>query len=384
MKHPISISGFASVSALGSKAEDIWESYQKKSPCFEKLELENDWVWVSRIRQSERDELAQLIKENPLYKKLDPTVIMALYVARKSMGHYAGDPASLGINIGSSRGATHLFESYYENFLKQGKTQPLSSPTTTLGNIASWVAQDLQVGGIAMSHSITCSSAMHAFLNGITWLESNRAQAFLVGGSEAPLTPFTISQMQALKLYSKKEDSFACEAMLQGKSHNTMILGEGATTAILQKGTDKSTQAVVLGLGWGSEVIAHPAAISEHAQCFQKSMSIALKEAKLETVDALVMHAPGTVLGDSAEFTAIKEVFKGKVPYLTGNKALIGHTLGASGGFSLEMAMLMIRHSKAIEPVFYNNSVTPKHIKTVMINAVGFGANAVSIIIGKP
>src|SRR3546814_18227400 len=46
----------------------------------------------------------------------------------------------------SSRGATIAFEKYHSEFLESGGrfTEPLASPTTTLGNIASWTATDLQ------------------------------------------------------------------------------------------------------------------------------------------------------------------------------------------------------------------------------------------------
>ena len=35
---------------------------------------------------------------------------------------------------------------------------------------------------------------------------------FLVGGSEAPLTPFTIAQMKAMKIYAKDVQEFPCRA----------------------------------------------------------------------------------------------------------------------------------------------------------------------------
>jgi len=384
LKHPISISGFASVSALGCTPENVWQSYQENSPLFESIKIKEKSVWVSKLGTESEQKLQLLQSENPFYKKLDRSVIMAIYAARQSVKGYKGDKCKLGINIGSSRGATNLFEGFYKEFLETGGTHPLSSPTTTLGNLTSWIAQDLGTNGINISHSITCSSALHAVLNGITWLEANRADAFLVGGSEAPLTSFTIAQMQALKLYSKMEGEFACESMKQDKEHNTMVLGEGASTAILQKGITSNSQAVILGVGWGSEVISHPASISAKADCFQASMQMALTEAQLQTVDAIVLHAPGTVLGDSAELSAIEKIFNDRLPFLTGNKWMIGHTLGASGSFSLEMAMLMLKNNKLIKPAFYENSSKPEQLNTVMINAVGFGGNAVSIIIGKP
>jgi hypothetical protein len=64
------------------------------------------------------------------------------------------------------------------------------APTTTLGNISSWVAHDLQSSGPEISHSITCSTALHAVLNGVAWLKSGMVDKFWLVGGEAPLTDY--------------------------------------------------------------------------------------------------------------------------------------------------------------------------------------------------
>ena len=115
----------------------------------------------------------------------------------------------------------------------------LSSPTTTLGNISSWVAHDLQTKGPEISHSITCSTALHALINGVAWLKSGMANKFLVGGSEAPLTPFTIAQMKAMRIYAKGNSDYPCRAMDLQKKQNTMVLGEAASIACLELGIQK-------------------------------------------------------------------------------------------------------------------------------------------------
>jgi len=59
--------------------------------------------------------------------------------------------------------------------------------------------------------------------------------------------------------------------------------------------------------------------------------------------------------------------------------------LGASGGLSLELALLMVMNQQFV-PVPYLNQSNPHHgpIRTVMVNALGFGGNALSVIIEKP
>ena len=110
-------------------------------------------------------------------------------------------------------------------------------------------------------------------------------------------------------------------------------------------------------------------------------MKMALNGMEAREVDAIVMHAPGTIKGDSSEFNAIKKVFGDDYPALTSNKWIIGHSLGASGGMSLELAIMMMRHQEFIEVPFGSFSKTPEQIRKVMINAVGFGGNAVSILL---
>ncbi|RDK88789.1 3-oxoacyl-(acyl-carrier-protein) synthase [Marinirhabdus gelatinilytica] len=340
---------------------------------------------VSKISTEIETELQQLQQHNDRYKNLDRSVLLAILAAQRCVGRTTFQPEQFGVNIGSSRGATSLFEQYHSYFQQYGKVSPFTSPTTTLGNISSWVAQDLGAEGIQIDHSVTCSTAMHAMLNGIAWLQAGMANTFLAGGSEAAITPFTLAQMKALKLYTTSSNKFACESMRFQKGKNTMVLGEGAAVVLLEKGISERTQAVIAGYGFASETLEHNSSISENAVCFQKSMRRALANAKVQTVDAVVMHAPGTVKGDVAEKKAIDIVFGKQLPLLTSNKWLVGHTFATSGMLSVEMAILMLQKNKFIENPFYANARhLPEELKTVLVNAVGFGGNAVSIILRKP
>jgi 3-oxoacyl-(acyl-carrier-protein) synthase len=98
-------------------------------------------------------------------------------------------------------------------------------------------------------------------------------------------------------------------------------------------------------------------------------------------VDVIVMHAPGTIKGDLTEYKAIQIVFGASLPLLTTNKWKIGHTFGASGMLSLELAILMMQHDTFIGVPFTKTQIQTKLIRKVMINAVGFGGNAVSVLL---
>ncbi len=384
MKTKIAITSLSSISPLGNQPEAIWKNYLTDKTLISTQEIEGKSQYVAVIPHEIRNQIDVLKKEDVKYKSLDETVLLAILVSReaiKNVGWKQGD--DFGINIGSSRGATQLFEKYHKEFLESGKTATLASPTTTLGNISSWVAHDLKNNGPEISHSITCSTALHAILNAIAWMQSGMANKFLVGGSEAPLTAFTLAQMNALKIYSKEENEFPCRAFDLNKTKNTMVLGEAATVACLEIGEHKNALAYIEGIGYATDTLEHNISISDEAECFQKSMKMALQNVSLEEIDAIVMHAPGTLKGDTSEYKAIQKVFGNTLPMLTTNKWKVGHTFGASGMLNLEMAIMMMNHNQFISVPFGEQQTLRKSINKVLINAVGFGGNAVTVLLSK-
>ncbi|WP_152286255.1 beta-ketoacyl synthase N-terminal-like domain-containing protein [Flavicella marina] len=385
MDQKISITAMASISSLGSSPDEIWQNYLHDKSFLSLGNFEKFEAYVGAISEQGNKEIQKLKEADPKYKNLDRSVLMAMLTSRKAIAQVDWE-ADFGVNIGSSRGATELFENYYDRFKEDvfGKTATLTSPTTTLGNIASWVAQDLQTSGPDISHSITCSTALHSVLNGIAWIRSGMSKTFLVGGSEAANTAFTIAQMRALKIYaSDKQADFPCRALDFEKESNTMVVGEGAVALCLEKGVSETALAVIEGVGYATEELKHNISISANAECFQKSMKMALKSANLSTVDAIVMHAPGTLKGDTSEFNAIQKVFGENIPALTTNKWKIGHTLGTSGVLSLELAVMMLEHQQFVAVPFSKHSKEPKQLKTILVNSVGFGGNAVSILLSS-
>jgi len=380
----IAITGWGSISPLGINPAEVWQRYRDDDHCFTKALINAAPEWVAPLSAGSKVVAAALISANPKYKQLDPCVQYAMAAAQSAVsrsGWHEG--TAFGVNIGSSRGATAAFEDHHTRFIQSGTqiTHPLTSPLTTLGNIAGWTAAHLSADGPVISHSITCSTALHAVLNAVAWLKAGLCTRFLAGGSEAPLTPFTIAQMRALKVYSSLNDAYPCRAMDPEKKQNTMILGEGAACFCLETTPTAKALAYISGIGYGTETIDHGASLTADAQCLQRSMQMALQNHALQSVDAVILHAPGTLKGDTAELLAIQRVFGSHRPLLTSNKWKIGHTFGASGAFSMELAMLMLQHNHFIQPPYLPQQQVKNPLKKILVNALGFGGNAVSVLL---
>lgn len=379
LKQPVYIHAISTISTLGVTSEKIWNHYQSEKHGFQKQEFNNNQYWVSKISEENNLLIDDLLVTNQKYKHLDRTVLMAILVARKALEKSKFSAENIGINFGSSRGATALFEKHHSDFLNQNQVSTFTSPVTTLGNIASWVSHDLLSNGPEISHSITCSTGLHALLNGIAWLQAGMSSTFLVGASEAPLTAFTLAQLTALKVYTQETSNWPCQALNFNKTKNSMLLGEAAACLAISLEKNQAL-AKITGLGYATEVLSSGTSISTEAICFQKSMKMAIGNHNLNQIDAIIMHAPGTIQGDNTEMEAIKLIFGSVLPLLTTNKFLVGHTFATSGLLSLEMAVYMLQNNQFIASPFYNQNQTKK-LQKILVNAVGFGGNAVSVLV---
>jgi 3-oxoacyl-[acyl-carrier-protein] synthase II len=383
------ITGLGSISAQGHDADSVRSSYQAGGTRLARRSLGGDAVPVGALSADAEAALASFLASHGRYHDLDRSVILALYAADQVIRGAHSVDDGLGVVVGSSRGATGAWEAYHSAFLASGeqRTPSLTSPTTTLGNLSSWVAQHVGATGPTSEMSSTCSTSLYAVGTAMAWLRAGMAARFVVGGTEAPLTPFTIAQMRALRLYSKTgEVPFPCRPCASdGGRTNSMVLGEGACLFLLEL-REREDRApclgVIRGAGFAVEAIATGTALSDEGLALRLSMRRALADAGLERVDALVTHSPGTALGDRAELRAVEGVFGADLPLLTSNKWILGHTLGAAGALAVEYALFILREQRWVEypyPVPFTNP--PRCIETVMVNSVGFGGNAASLVL---
>jgi len=329
-------------------------------------------------------------KQLPELKNLDRVTKMAICAARLAVKnddlnhpiHFSEllKTSQIGVCLGSSRGATESFERHHQDFLANQKISALTSPMTTLGNISSSVAKDLKINGPMLSHSSTCSTGLQAIGNAIAWLSAGMSDYFLAGASEAPLTDFTKAQMKALKIYSSYADkNYPCQPLGKNKK-NTMILGESASVFMLEKYHENvQYEAVIESYSNAMDHQVSATGISEEG--FYQSMKGVLKNIDADEIDCVLMHAPGTIAGDQAELQAIQKIWK-KIPVYS-LKWQTGHSLGASGCLSIQLAISMLKNQKF--PTFpYPVSIEydkPEKIRKILINAAGFGGNTSSLVV---
>ena len=132
----IGINSWGSMSPLGSDPATIWQAYQRPETCVGLSKILN--APVAELQEVEEQLLRQLKAQDKNYKALDKSVLMALFAAEQAVSNRTSSADQLAVNLGSSRGATGLFEKYFGAFAENPdrKLSPLSSPSTTSGNLS--------------------------------------------------------------------------------------------------------------------------------------------------------------------------------------------------------------------------------------------------------
>jgi len=368
--------------------------------------------------------LTDLARQDNRLRRVDRTVLLAVAAAKAAVQQadwlvqLTDAQGGMLINVGSSRGATGVWEAQHDAFTRNERLSPFASPLSTTGNVASWVGQRLLALGLAadqqaaFSHSITCSSALFAVANGVAWLRAGMVARALVGGAEAPLTPFTVAQMQALGVYAPVDHPEVawppapgqplCQPFGTAKYDadiDTLLLGEGAALFALQPegATPTPALAYIAGVGWATEAIPSAAGLLAEGHTLHGAMRGALQMASLwdnahnraqpDAVQAVVAHAPGTRGGDAAELAALHAVFGADLPHVLSTKWYTGHTLGAAGGLGMALALELLQgHAPPVYPYpvqddIWRSAVSGGPVRRVLVNAVGFGGTACSVLL---
>jgi 3-oxoacyl-(acyl-carrier-protein) synthase len=383
----IYIYDYYSISALGEGKVDFSSQHTG-------LNYNSEVIPVGSLPLDVKQNLEVFQSTSKYYSAMDKSTLYALYCADKIKINI-DTTKRLGVFIGTSRGATGLIEQSFNQYSASKKISPLVSPFTTQGNLASFVAQSLDnEATINITQSSTCTSSSIALINAMVWLQAGQIDVAIAGGSEAPLTDFTIAQMMALKIYSKeKDDEYPCKPFSINPSQNSFVLGEGCSLFILSSQSNYlnlKPLGVITSFGVGMEKNTHPSSISMEGNNYFSALKNAIQDDEKEQISHIIAHAPGTIQGDQAELTAITRFFDGyKLPQILSNKWQLGHTLGASGSLSLAQALNILStdgqtiyeypYPTSINNIAHKNLVNNK----IAIVSAGFGGQSTVLIIEK-
>jgi 3-oxoacyl-[acyl-carrier-protein] synthase II len=161
---------------------------------------------------------------------------------------------------------------------------------------------------------------------------------------------------------------------------------------------DAKIYAEVLGCGMTGDAY-HITAPHPEGRGAARALELSLQDAGLrpEDVDYINAHGTSTELNDKIETAAIKTVFGDHASRLavSSTKSMVGHYLGASGGFELVATALTLHTGKIHPTVNYEhpdpdcdldyvpNEAREQRVRAAISNSFGFGGHNACIVLGQ-
>ena len=391
------ITGIGSISAIGRNVDETFYSLVETRSGIGKINYldtihKNNFVaGEAKYSTKELTDIAGL--KNSTYNR---TTLLGLIAAKEAL-HSAGikDTSTYrtGLISASSVGGMCNSELFYKDFL-ENKSHPNFIDAHYTGVHATDIARYFNIRDYVTTISTACSSAANAIMHGARLIKNGMLDRVLVGGTDA-LCRFTFNGFNTLMILDKEW----CKPF--DNNRKGLNLGEGAAYLVLEsekivKAENKKVLAILSGYGNANDAY-HQTASSPNGQGATMAIEKALEIAHLpvDKIDYINAHGTGTTNNDSSEATAIKNIFKEKVPPFSSTKAYTGHTLAAAASIEAVISILTLQH----QIIFPNlNCVTQMQdtnlfpvtklqknvvINHVLSNSFGFGGNCSSLIFSK-
>ena len=224
------------------------------------------------------------------------------------------------------------------------------------------------------------------------------------GGLEAPVGPYALVCQMAAGNLSTERDPTAAYRPFDARA-NGFVPGEGGAILLLESPQRVEARGAPPVYG---EVIGYGATHDAHHYCrpapdgrqFARAMRIALDDAGVGPggIDVIFADAAGVPEADAIEADAIREVFgerADKVP-VTAPKTMVGRLY--AGGASLDAAAALLAMRDGVIPPtinldepaegcelnFVTGSAQEADVRTVLINARGYGGFNSALVLRRP
>lgn len=311
------------------------------------------------------------------------------------------DQREVGVMIGSSIGGYSAADPFFRGYYRNGRISPLTIPISMNSGPSANVSIKYGFCGPLVNLDAACATAAHSIGFAYNLIRTGSLEVAITGGADSPFSPGVVAAWWALRALSSREDDPARACRPFSADRDGLVLGEGAGVLVLES--------EALALKRGAHILAEIKGFGASSDGYHltqptlegpvRAMQKAMEDADLspEQIDYVNAHATGTEWNDKNETAAIKEVLGShayNVP-VVGNKATLGHSIGASGALELIGCILSIREQ--IVPPTINYSIPdpecdldyvvdgsrPHKICNVMSNSFAFGGSNAVLIVGK-
>ncbi|AZM90820.1 beta-ketoacyl-[acyl-carrier-protein] synthase family protein [Streptomyces sp. W1SF4] len=344
------VSGVGAITSQGGTAEEFWEGVRTGRVAIRPVR----GLPMDGYQTAIGGEVTATRKPAYAYTSHDgvrePSVDFALVAAEEALGASGLTPGveipaerwgvAYGTCNGGWRSAEHALRARAADEEPDWQRYALVPPQAG----AEALGAAFGIKGPVLSVNTACASGAHAMAHALEVIRAGRADAMLVGGSDA----FTET---AFAGFSGLESLSAKPAAPYSRDRSGLSLGEGSGMFVLLS-ADAAARlgapvlAEVLGYGLSADGY-HPTAPHPEGEGAARAIRAALASAGLAPEDVRYVngHGTGTPKNDSAESGAVRLALgeAAEKTALSSTKSMVGHLLGAAGAVEGIATVLALR-----------------------------------------
>jgi 3-oxoacyl-[acyl-carrier-protein] synthase II len=398
------------VSAVGVGTEATWEGLCAGRSGVAPITKFDAAAFAARIAAEVKgfDPLQYVDKKD--VKKMDTFIhyaIAASQFAAADAGLVIGpeNAARIGVFIASGIGGFGTIEREHQALLEGGprKISPFFIPAAIINLAAGQVSIRLGAKGPNLSTSTACAASAHAVGEAFEIVARGAADAMIVGGSEAAITPMGVGGFAAMRALSTRNDEPERASRPFDKDRDGFVIGEGAGILVIEElehARRRGARVYAEVVGYGATADAfHITAPSEDGDGAVRVMAMALDSAGVgpDQVQYINAHGTSTPFNDKLESLAIRTLFgehAGRIG-VSSTKSMTGHTLGAAGGIEAGITALAVYH-QTMPPTINQDTPDPDctldyvpwtartaPITYAMSNSFGFGGTNAALLLRR-
>ncbi len=281
----------------------------------------------------------------------------------------------------------------WEVYLNRGSRNVDPFIVTRMGQHmgAGRLGREIGVRGPNTTVNTACASGTDALGHALNLLRLGHAKAILAGGSDAMVTPLSLSSMGRLGALSKNNEDPEHASRPFDANRDGFVMGEGAGVMMLEteehaKARGARIYCELAGVGWSFDA-TDDAAPDPEGQALVMRRAMADAGVSPVDMDYVNAHGTSTPYNDRTETQAIKLALgeaAGKVR-ISSTKSMTGHLIAGAGGIEAVASVLALHHSFVPPTINYETpdpdcdlDITPNHavdakLDVVMSNSFGMG-----------
>jgi 3-oxoacyl-[acyl-carrier-protein] synthase II len=404
------VTGIGLVSPVGIGTDANWRALTTGQSGIGKITRFDASAFAARIAGEVKGFDPLQFVEKKDVKKMDVFIQYAIAASQFAMDDAKlaiteANAPNVGVFVGSGIGGFTSIEREHEALLAGGprKISPFFIPASIINLAAGQVSIRFGAKGPNLATCTACSASAHAVGESFEIIRRGDADAMIVGGSEAAITPMSVGGFAAMRAMSTRNDAPDKASRPFDKERDGFIIGEGAGMIILEERESAIARgariyAEIVGYGMSGDAY-HITAPTEDGSGAVRVMDMALRKARVapQQVSYINAHGTSTPHNDRIETLAIKNLFGEHAHKLaiSSTKSMTGHLLGAAGGLEAGITALAVYHQTAPPTInlefpdpdcdldYVPGKCRALKIEYALSNSFGFGGTNAALLFKK-